>query len=105
MMIKIKTIEHARQRHDTCGNWVINGEQIIIYVSEMGDWKYEMLVALHELVEVLLCKDRGISQKAVDDDIKAPYREQHRQAEFIEKQMAQFLNIDWEKYSKTVDEL
>ena len=108
MMIKIKTQPKERMRYKTLGDWIINGEQIIIYVSEMGDWKYEMLVALHELVEVLLCKDKAISQKSVDefdmnfkgqgepgDDLKAPYHEQHKQAEFIEKQLALFLNIDW----------
>ena len=32
----------------------------------MTDRRYELLVALHELVEALLCKEAGVSQERVD---------------------------------------
>jgi len=37
-----------------------------IRVSELSGWKKEMLVALHELVEVLACKHAGVTQESVD---------------------------------------
>ncbi|HZZ98730.1 MAG TPA: hypothetical protein VFG51_02235 [Candidatus Saccharimonadia bacterium] len=37
-----------------------------IRVSELGDWRREALVAVHELVEVLLCKHDGVEQASID---------------------------------------
>lgn len=67
MNITIQTILHEQQAYDTPGNWRFdqNGN-LLIEVSAMGDWRYELLVALHELIEVGICKHRGISQEAVD---------------------------------------
>ena len=66
MNVKIVTIPHEEQRYPTVGDWVVNGDNLYISVSKMSDPRYELLVAVHELVEVLLCKERGISQVLVD---------------------------------------
>lgn len=42
-------------------------ERIWINVSQMEDWRMPMLVAVHELVEVLMCKQAGITADLVDD--------------------------------------
>jgi hypothetical protein len=118
MRIEIEVIDHNRQRYDTTGDWIIDNDgNITIYVSKLKNWKYEMLIAIHELVEVILCKNKGISQEEVDkfdiafekkrkpgnidepgDDPKAPYRLQHFAATMIERTMCLSLGCSWRKY-------
>lgn len=82
MNIFIQTIEHKKQRYDTCGDWYqgqlwgedggevsvhkCNGDETIISVSELGDWRFEMLIGVHETIEMLLCKKAGITADQVD---------------------------------------
>lgn len=128
MKITIETIPHDAQDYPTVGNWKWkNDNELEILVSDMSNWKYEFLVAYHELLEVMLCKDRNITQKEVDDfDINfenerlaglhdvdeepgysenAPYKKEHFMAEAIERIIADQLNVDWGMYDKTVQEL
>ena len=94
MNIQIVTIEHRHQRYNTCGDWqfIKSGDdphdhkRLEIKVSHLGDWRMEALVAIHELVEALLCKDRGISEEAVTafDVEYEKYRERNiREAESV----------------------
>ena len=66
--IFIETIPHSKQRYETCGDWWWDddGETLQIRVSDTGDWRYNAAVAIHELTEVLLCRDHGVSQEAAD---------------------------------------
>lgn len=130
MRIEIETIPHDEQKYPTVGDWWFTdnndfeGESLQIRVSDMDNWKYELLVAFHELAEVMLCKDRGISAKKVDDfdkkfekarkkgntdepgfDSKAPYRKEHTFATGVEMLLAEQLNVDWKKYDKVINEL
>jgi len=77
----------------------------------MTDRRYELLVALHELVEALLCQQSGVSQERVDafdkayeakrpladkdsepgDDPAAPYNRQHVIASVTERLAADLL--------------
>lgn len=68
MNVRIEVIPHDQQRYSTCGDWYFepNGEDLIIRVSKLSDPRFEALVAVHELVEVLLCKQNGVTQEAVD---------------------------------------
>lgn len=125
MKIIIETIRHEDQRYITVGDWFFEKDGTLrIKVSDMKNWKYEFLVAYHELIEVMLCKDRKISQKSVDsfdinfekereqgkhgledepgDDPKAPYRKEHFFATNIERLTADELGVNWEKYNDTV---
>lgn len=126
MRITIETIAHEEQRYPTVGDWIEypNGEWVI-RVSDMKDWRKELLVGLHELVEMALCKERGISEESVSafdkrfeetrrqyphdeepgDQPHAPYRREHRFAENIERQIAHELGVDWFEYDRTVTEL
>lgn len=122
MKIKIEAIPHNRHRYPTVGDWYFDKRgTLVIRVSRMGNWRYEMLVAVHELVEVLICKHRGVSQKSVDkfdkafeanrkpgdesepgDDPKAPYRREHFFATNIESLLSSELDVDWAKYEKKI---
>lgn len=125
MKISVEIIPHQKQRYDTCGDWTFteNGD-IIIYISEMGNWKYESAVAYHELREVLLCKHLGITQEEVDkfdidfeknwqeghtdepgDSQKAPYYLPHQYATRDERRLLEDLGENWEDYEKTINSL
>ena len=127
MKITIDTIPHDRQRYPTVGDWIVSKDQkeIRIFVSDMRNWKYELLVGIHELAEVLLCLDRDIPQDMVDkfdkeyehrrsdvdnftepgDDSHAPYRKEHFFATNIERLLAAELRVDWKLYEDTVNAL
>ena len=123
--IIIETISHKDQRYDTCGDWQFDTEgNLKISISDVGNWKHEFLVAFHELAEVMLCKDRGISQESVDafdtefeknrkegntdepgNDSAAPYRKEHFFATNVERLMAEQLGVDWDEYDKSINSL
>lgn len=124
MKIEITIIPHKAQRYPTCGDWYFHNGALKINVSATGDWRMEALVAVHELVETLVCTRRGITQLQVDawdgafeelrrkgdtsepgDAPQAPYRREHRFAEKLEKLLAKELGVDWRKYGKTLDKL
>ena len=90
-----------------------NGD-LLISVSKMSDPRYETLVAAHELIEAMLCRQAGISERAVDafdrhyeahrkagdqsepgDDPRAPYHRQHVAATKIERELAALLGVVW----------
>jgi hypothetical protein len=124
-MITIKTIPHDQQRYETVGDWKIspNGD-IEILVSDMGNPDYEFLVGLHELVEVYLCKKRGITDDHVTafdvsfessrlpgnvdepgDDPRAPYQNEHCIATGIERLVSAALGVPWKEYETAVNAL
>ena len=125
MNIRIETIEHNEQRYETCGDWMFDEKgDLLIRVSSMKNWKYELLIALHELVEVVLCKDRGITDDVVcafdkafeekralgnvdepGDDSLAPYKKEHFFATNIERLMSEEISVDWKEYDTTVNSL
>lgn len=122
MNIQITIIDHKAQRYDTVGDWQFpQGDKthdLQINVSDLGDWRYNLLVAVHELVEAALCKHRGISQEAVDQfDMyfagegepgaaeNCPYRLEHIYASVIERDMAWQLDVDWGVYEAAIEAL
>lgn len=124
MNITIKIIPHAEQRYPTVGDWFFNGQDLEIHVSKLSDWRHEMLIAVHELYEALLCEHDGVTQQAVDDfdrkfealrpapddtepgdDPSAPYRRQHFRATNIERQLADALDVNWREYETELNAL
>ena len=114
--INIKTIEHSKHRYSTLGDYYTKDNQDIILVSEMSNSKYEVLIAIHELVELVLTRDRGISEECITkwdiehleleepgDHVDAPYHREHMFASKIEKMLADELGIDWIEYNKMLD--
>jgi hypothetical protein len=122
MNIQVKVIDHTKQEYPTVGNWSFNDAgDLSVEVSSMGDWRYESLVAVHEIIEALLCQERGISGKEITifdkrfednrkkgnsdepgDDQQAPYKDEHFFATNIERLLAAELGVDWKEYDKTV---
>lgn len=125
MNVTVKTIKHEDQRYETVGDWQNkkNGD-LDITVSDLGDWKMNFLIAFHEQIEAVLCRDRCISQEDVDnfdkeyearrpegdtsepgDSPLASYNREHVFATKLEKKLARELNVDWRKYEETINSL
>jgi len=135
MNIHVRTIPHKEQRYDTVGDWLWdenptpgypNSGSMGISVSDLGDWRMEACVAIHELVEALLCRARGITQEQVDqwdqrmtgasmcdtpecerntepgDHPDCPYRDEHFAATTIERILARELGVDWLEYEEKI---
>lgn len=124
MKVTIEVIRHEDQRYPTVGDWIWNGDDLTIYVSDMGDWRYNMLVAFHELAECLICKYKGIEQATVDkfdiqyeelrmkgdvsepgDSLMAPYYSEHQFATCVERLLSRELGVEWNKYDEVVSGL
>jgi hypothetical protein len=125
MNVCIKVIPHSEQKYPTCGDWRYDADGTLqIRISKLGNWRYEMLVAVHELVEVLICKHRGISVKAVDrfdiayeknrkpsdesepgDEPSAPYVNEHCAATGVERILAMLLGVKWKRYEEAINRL
>ena len=86
MKVRIDTIPHTSQRYPTVGDWQISndpvtGEPIVLVtVSSLeaqvapmttlpraASWPQEALVAVHELIEAVLCLRAGVYQEQVDE--------------------------------------
>lgn len=114
--IRIRFIPRSEQRYDTCGDWMYEDDALHILVSQMPDQRHQQLVAVHELVECLICNVDGVTQEMVDafdmgpgadldepgESPDAPYRTQHAVATEIEKRLAEALHVAWEEYDAAV---
>lgn len=126
MKIVIEIIPHNKQRYETAGDWEYDAKKAIltIKISKLDNFRYEMLLAMHEAVEAISCIDAGIDPKKIDefdkqyehdrsegkytldqepgDDPQAPYREAHFLATSIERILAQAWGVHWGHYNSEV---
>lgn len=125
--IKIVSIPHKNHRYETCGDWYTADNLDLIEVSEMQDERMSFLIAIHEMVEQFLCKQRDISEERVTafdkkfekerkkgtqsvtaepgDDKRSPYRREHFFATSIERLIAAEIGVDWQKYELEIEGL
>lgn len=128
MKINIETIPHDKHRYSTCGDWWTDPDGTLqIRVSQLSDRRYEALVVIHELVEVLIegTKRAGkldvphVFVREADDfdkayerdrkpddnesepgcDLRAPYYQGHMAASAIENIAAMLLEVDYNDYA------
>ena len=123
--LQIKTVPDDQQRYNTVGDYYVdeNGKRVFV-ISDMHDWRYEILTAIHELVEGALCRKRGITDDQIDafdlayqaarpegdvsepgDSTEAPYYHEHQFANKIERMLSDELEVDWDEYCRVVDVL
>jgi hypothetical protein len=114
--IRIRFIPQSEQRYSTVGDWTIENDILTVLVSSMPDERHQQLVAVHELVEALICNVDGVTQEAVDafdmgpgadldepgNDPSAPYHAQHMVATQIEMQLAAAMHVNWAEYDAAV---
>lgn len=123
--ILICVIPHDEQDYPTVGNYKKRPFKDC-WTIEISKTKadYEFLILIHELVEFYLTQRQGISESSITkfdkafekkrkphnhdepgDDPRAPYHDAHRIATWIEKNIANELDINWKQYEKTLNKL
>lgn len=126
--IVIRPIDWQNHRYSTCGDWLYDAEDNVIEVrvSRMTDWRSELAVALHEVIESVCCLEKDISEAQVTafdiqyekereegkhsefeesgDDKAAPYHDEHVAASFVEREVCSQLKLDWKKHEQIVNE-
>lgn len=128
MKIIIETVPHEQNRCGQVGDYkYLEDGTLYITVSDLKNKDYECLVAVHELWEVLTTEANGISEESItayDEEYEkrreaglvpidsengfwedCNYKKWHMQATAVEMMLAAELGIDWNSYSKTVNEL
>ena len=124
--ICVKVIPGKDQRYPTCGDYFESKGVIQFRISRMFDWRFHMLVFVHEFVEWCLVRHRGIKITDIDafdiqfekrrslgleteeaepgDSKKAPYYKEHQFATKVERMLAKQLGVTWSQYDKAVQE-
>lgn len=132
--ITIEIVPHLSQRYNTVGDWQFTRDaqgdaiELNVKVSDTDERDGNMLIAIHEMVEAILCELGGVAEEAVDkfdmewiprpawwnsdtlfsepgEDPSAPYYSQHQLAAGIERIVATRLYTNWERYEAKIDEL
>ena len=121
----IQVIPHSQQRYPTVGDyWIDDNNTLQIRISDLKDFRMNMLVLIHELVEVVLTEHAGIPEPDImafdigfeatrslgnldepGDDVRAPYSKQHGIATGIERIVAAVLGVNWKEYEAACNAL
>jgi hypothetical protein len=123
MKIVMKVIPHLDQRYDTVGDyWEDPDGTIQFRVSDMGDVRMNVQVLVHEFLEYMQLRYKGIKEEDVlafdlavpdsspyaDDpgfNPAAPYHKEHVFSDCIERLLAREWDLSWEDYEATIDAL
>jgi glyoxylate carboligase len=124
--ICLKVIPDGEHRPGSvCGDYWFDDAGILqIRTSDLGDTRMNMLVLIHEIVEVVQTEYLGISEEDIrnfdldfevnrdagnvdepGDDPRAPYVRQHCIATAVERMMAALLDVSWKSYEAKCNEL
>lgn len=124
MEIHIKTIPHVQQRYNTPGDYFYDDLGVLqVRISDLGNSFYETLVAIHEITEELLTKNRGLTEPEIMDfdlyyekrreqglvgenseagfDNNAPYLKEHTLSTAIEMQICALAGVSWTDYENS----
>lgn len=125
MRIIIETLPVHQQRYSTAGDYYIheNGDWVI-KVSELNHELYNVMIAVHEIIEFALLRHRKFSDKDIDAfDLEweerlikgkigpesepgfaadCPYIREHTMAMAIEMQMCAMAGVNWEQYNEAI---
>lgn len=127
LKINIEAIPQNLHRYFTLGDyWEDEDGGLQVRVSDIGDEYCQLAIAIHEIVEWYLLKKKGIKEPDVmafdiqfekevlegkhkdiegpGDHPDAPYKNEHRFAENIERQIILGLGMDWFEYEKVINE-
>lgn len=103
--------------------WYDANQNLQIRVATELKWGEGMALAVHELVEALICSYMGISVEEVDefdslhideekdpnfnsgDQSNAPYKEPHTYATAVERILTGIFGVDWKSYDENLSKL
>lgn len=125
MDIHVRIIPNDQHREGITGaDWYFdNAGNLEVRISQMSDTRYEAALAIHEIVEAVLCRFAGVTVQEVDefdkkweaehpqskieagDQPDAPYQRQHGLATAAERIVAAELKILWRRYDEELESL
>ena len=127
MKLDIKIVPQEQQRFTTIGYWEDDGENVIITISQMSDWRFIIAVLFHELIELFWCRANSVTQAQCDewdesyeklyksgekdlteepgDDPNCPYFDGHQWGGNLEWLVVKVLRASWKDYLKDCDRL
>ena len=122
----LATIPEKWHPYDTAGNWSLCEDAILCFASDCYPEESVLAILLHELVEAVLSKKAGISEKKIcdfdtsyeakrsqghyPDDAEpgdhpdSPYRLPHQAATFVERAVCSALEISWADHERIISE-
>lgn len=127
--ITIEVIDHNDHKYETCGNYFENPDGSWTIQVSKTNLKYEFYVAIHELIEKVLCHCKGITDEEItkfDEEFEnmrdmypkivgdyepgnndnAPYNHEHIMASRVEKWLVESSDDKgWNEYDKTINAL
>jgi hypothetical protein len=127
MRLLVERIPHEAQRYETIGDWEFLREfaqedvsahpnVLRVRVSILPRFESEIAVAIHEVVEALLCHQAGITGEEVDRfdmakdapedpgaDPHAPYHIQHLMATMAEQAFIRMVGMEWSDHDGYCD--
>jgi hypothetical protein len=95
--------------------WFDEKGDLQVRIANLGNWKEEAILGIHEASEGIICKQMKITHEDVDefdkiyqithevdndsgDELLAPYKWPHTFATAIERVLAGVLRVDWKSY-------
>lgn len=127
MRISGESVPMSEIRCQQVGDWTYGDDVIDVKSAKLSDWRHELLVQVHELVEAALCKHRGITDEEVTafdelfereraagqhtpeqengDDVRTVYHREHMMATLVERLLAMELGVVWDKYEAEIEAL
>jgi hypothetical protein len=129
-MIRFKVIPYEAMRYEDAADWYYCPACgcLTIVAADTGEWRYNLLLLVHETVEALLCRWHGVRQKDADnwdtmvwpnmhpavqdfyggyagDHPYCPYHQEHKWATRVERCLAVLLLVRWARYGARLDEV
>jgi hypothetical protein len=128
-------VEHMR--YNTAGDWTVHeyaiinsppwegrtvaGCEVLIKTARTGNWRYDALLQVHELIEAILCINNNVQEEDVTkfdmsrapdgpegdcgDDPLAPYSKEHCFATAVERMLCAAMGVEWDDYESRVSEV
>lgn len=124
--IEIKPID--QMRYPTVGDYYYKKDGTLKFeIADTGNVVYNTMVLIHEMVEELMTKQLGITEKKISDfdlkfeseresgmhgmeaepgfDVRSPYQSEHMIATAVEMIICAHLGIKWNKYNYDINSL
>ena len=114
-----------KMRYNTAGDWYISEDEskvtVCIDSARTGNWRYDALLQVHELIEAILCINNNVQEEDVSkfdmsrepdgpdgdcgDDPLAPYSKEHCFATAVERMLCAAMGVEWDDYESRVSEV
>ena len=106
---------YSEMRYPTAGDYFEKDDILHFEIADTGNELYNELILIHEMVERVMVKARGITDQQIDefdmahldsddpgDEVDAPYRDEHCIATAVERMICGYLGISWREYDEAV---